>query len=103
MVRKKRKKRGGSTRGLGARYGSTVRRRYEKVLSEMKKLHRCPQCGSKSVQRESVGVWICGKCGLTFTGGAYTPVTKLGVVAKRAAKGLPPPEAPEAPAEKEEE
>jgi hypothetical protein len=31
------------------------------------------------------------------------PITKLGVVAKRAAKGLSPPEAPEAPAEKEEE
>jgi len=38
-------------------------------------------------------VWKCRKCGLTFTGGAYTPVTKLGVVAKRAAKGLQP-EAP---------
>jgi ribosomal protein L37AE/L43A len=41
------------------------------------------------VRRESVGVWKCNKCGFTFSGGAYTPVTKLGVVAKRAAKGLP--------------
>jgi large subunit ribosomal protein L37Ae len=103
MVRKKRKKKVGSTRGLGVRYGSTLRRRYAKVLSEMKKPHSCPQCDSKSVQRESVGVWTCTKCGLTFTGGAYTPVTKLGIVAKRAAKGLPTPEAPEALAEKEEE
>lgn len=103
MVRKKRKKKGGSTRGLGVRYGSTVRRQHGKVLSEMKRPHRCPQCDSRSVQRESVGVWICRKCGLTFTGGAYTPVTKLGVVAKRAAKGLPPPEAPEALGEREEE
>jgi len=103
MVRKKRKKKVGSPRGLGARYGSTVRRRYAKVLSEMKKSHSCPQCGSKSVQRESIGVWTCRKCGLTFTGGAYTPVTKLGIVAKRAAKGLPTPEAPEALVEKEEE
>jgi large subunit ribosomal protein L37Ae len=102
MVRKKRKKKVGSTRGLGARYGSTVRRRYSKVLSEMRKPHSCPQCGSKTVQRESIGVWICRKCGLTFTGGAYTPVTKLGVVAKRAAKGLPSPEAPESLNEKEE-
>ena len=102
MVRKKRKKKVGATRGLGARYGSTVRKRYAKVLSEMKKPHRCSHCGSKSVQRESVGVWTCKKCGLTFTGGAYTPVTKLGIVAKRAAKGLPLPEATEALAEKEE-
>jgi large subunit ribosomal protein L37Ae len=94
MVRKKRKKKVGPTRGLGTRYGSSVRKRYVKVLSEMKKPHRCPQCGSRSVQRESVGVWTCRKCGLTFTGGAYTPVTKLGIVAKRAAKGLPSPEPP---------
>jgi large subunit ribosomal protein L37Ae len=41
------------------------------------------------VRRESVGVWKCSKCSFTFSGGAYTPTTKLGVVAKRAAKGLP--------------
>ncbi|MFQ5758661.1 MAG: 50S ribosomal protein L37ae [Candidatus Bathyarchaeia archaeon] len=103
MVRKKRKKKVGPTRGLGTRYGATVRKQYAKVLSEMKKPHRCPQCGSKSVQRESVGVWTCRKCGLTFTGGAYTPVTKLGIVAKRAAKGLPSPEAPEALVEEKKE
>ncbi len=102
MPGRKRKKKADPTRGLGARYGSTVRRRYAKVASEMKKPHRCPQCDSKSVQRESVGVWTCEKCGLTFTGGAYTSVTKLGVVSKRAAKGLPP-EASEALMEEEGE
>jgi ribosomal protein L37AE/L43A len=40
-------------------------------------------------KRESVGIWKCGKCGLTYTGGAYTPITKLGIVAKRSAKGIP--------------
>jgi ribosomal protein L37AE/L43A len=39
------------------------------------------------VTRKSVGVWQCKKCYYTFTGGAYVPSTKLGVVAKRAAKG----------------
>lgn len=76
-------------RGLGVRYGATVRKRYVKVLSETKKAHKCSQCGSESIRRESVGVWNCRKCGLTFTGGAYTPVTKLGVVAKRAVKSTP--------------
>lgn len=79
----------GPTRGLGPRYGSTVRKRYAKVITELKKAHKCPQCGFTRVRRESVGVWKCKKCGFTFTGGAYTPVTKLGVVAKRAAKGAP--------------
>lgn len=77
----------GPTRGLGTRYGSTVRKRYVKIITELKKPHRCPQCGFLRVRRESVGVWKCRKCDYTFSGGAYTPVTKLGVVAKRAAKG----------------
>ena len=95
-----RTKKVGSTRGLGVRYGSTVRKRYSKVVTEMKKPHRCPQCGFPRVRRVSVGVWGCRKCGFTFTGGAYTPTTKLGIVAKRVAKGAPIKEVLEA--EKEE-
>jgi len=64
-----------------------VRKRYIKVVKEMKKPHRCSQCGLQRVKRVSVGVWKCRKCGFTFTGGAYTPITKLGIVAKRVAKG----------------
>jgi len=86
---RRRTKKVGSTRGLGARYGATVRKRYTRVISELKKVHKCPQCGSEKVRRQSVGVWKCRKCGFTFTGGAYTPSTKLGVVAKRTAKGSP--------------
>ena len=93
MVRRRKTKKVGMTRGLGARYGSTVRKRYIKVLSETRKAHKCPQCGSASIRLESVGVWNCRKCGLTFTGGAYIPVTKLGVAAKRVAKSLSAPEA----------
>ncbi len=78
----------GPTRGLGTRYGATVRKRYVKVITELKRPHKCPNCGFVRVRRESVGVWKCNKCSYTFAGGAYTPVTKLGVIAKRAAKGL---------------
>jgi len=83
----KRTKKVGPTRGLGSRYGAMVRKRYIKVVEEMKRPHRCPQCGLQRVKRVSVGVWKCRKCGFTFTGGAYTPITKLGIVAKRIAKG----------------
>jgi large subunit ribosomal protein L37Ae len=79
----------GPTRGLGPRYGSTVRKRYIKVITELKRPHKCPNCGFVRVKRESVGVWKCTKCSYTFAGGAYTPMTKLGVIAKRAAKGFP--------------
>jgi large subunit ribosomal protein L37Ae len=83
----------GPTRGLGTRYGATVRKRYVKVVTELKRPHKCPNCGFVRVHRESVGVWKCGKCNFTFAGGAYTPATKLGAVARRAAKGLPVEEA----------
>ncbi|RLI44045.1 50S ribosomal protein L37ae [Candidatus Bathyarchaeota archaeon] len=94
MGKRKRKKKVGPARGLGARYGSTVRKRYVEVLSGVKKAHKCPQCGNASVRRKSVGIWSCRKCGFTFAGGAYVPVTKLGIVAKRTAKGAPTIEVP---------
>ena len=78
----------GSTRGLGTRYGATLRKRYLKVVTEAKRTHKCSQCGAEAVKRVSVGVWHCKKCDVTFAGGAYTPVTKLGVVAKRQVKSL---------------
>ena len=84
----KRTKKVGSTRGFEARYGATVRKRYITAIAGLKKAQECPKCGSVSVRRRSVGIWNCRKCGFTFTGGAYTPSTKLGTVARRAAKGL---------------
>jgi large subunit ribosomal protein L37Ae len=100
-----RTKKVGPTRGFGTRYGATVRKRYIKVIAGLKTAHRCPSCGFMKVKRKSVGVWHCGKCDYTFTGGAYVPQTKLGVVAKRAAKGEVATEtkAVEATAETEEE
>jgi large subunit ribosomal protein L37Ae len=94
-----RTKKVGPTRGLGPRYGSTVRKRYAKIVEELKKPHTCPQCGLPRVKRESVGVWKCRKCGFTFTGGAYTPTTKLGVIAKRVARGTLTQEAAKAETE----
>ena len=82
----KRTKKVGPTRGLGPRYGATVRKCYIKVVKQTRKLHRCPQCELLRVRRKSVGVWKCRKCGFTFAGGAYTPATKLGTIAKRIAK-----------------
>jgi large subunit ribosomal protein L37Ae len=81
------------TRGLGSRYGATLRKRYVKVIKEAKQTYKCPHCGSEAVTRVSVGVWNCKRCSVTFAGGAYTPVTKLGVVAKRQVKSLSSSEA----------
>jgi len=84
-----RTKKVGPTRGLGPRYGVTVRKRYRKIMTKTKRRRPCPQCGFPEIKRESVGVWKCRKCGHTFTGGAYTPTTKIGTVARRIAKGTP--------------
>jgi len=84
----KRTKKVGPTRGLGARYGSSVRKRYSKIIVTLRKTHKCPQCSTVAVRRQSVGVWECRKCGFTFAGGAYTPITKLGIIARRTARGV---------------
>jgi len=34
----------------------------------------------------SVGIWLCKSCGFKFAGGAYSPTTKLGEIAERAAR-----------------
>ncbi len=73
----------GPTRGLGARYGASVRKRYVDVMVEVKKRRKCPRCGFLSVKRRSVGIWECRKCGFTLAGGAYELTTKMGSMAKR--------------------
>jgi large subunit ribosomal protein L37Ae len=86
MSRRKSSKKMGPAGGLGARYGVKTRRRFSEIMTEKTKKHVCPQCSSNSVTRESIGIWVCGKCGLKFSGGAYTPTTKIGETAERSAR-----------------
>ncbi|MGQ9781739.1 MAG: 50S ribosomal protein L37 [Nitrososphaeria archaeon] len=62
-----------TTKGLGARYGSTVRKRASKVWTALRQVRRCPSCGSKRFKRASAGLWSCSKCGYVVAGGAYEP------------------------------
>ncbi len=78
MVKRKRKNIGLRTRG-----GATLRKRYARIMGSLKSYHKCPNCGSKSVKRESVGLWLCRKCEHKFAGGAYTPETKVGQTSRR--------------------
>jgi large subunit ribosomal protein L37Ae len=75
-----------TTSGLGARYGWSVRRRIARAEAASRGKYPCPKCGAVSVKRVSVGVWSCSKCGNTFAGGAYSPTTKVGEVARRSVK-----------------
>ena len=60
---------------FGSRYGVKIRKQVHKIESEKKGKHTCPNCMNNSVKRISTGIWKCRRCGTTFAGGAYTPVT----------------------------
>ena len=60
-----------SLRGLGAKYGGTVRKRYSNVHRLLKAKKECPSCSSMKLRRLSAGIWSCKTCGFTVAGGAY--------------------------------
>ena len=68
MVSKK-----GSTalRGLGIKFGTTLRKRYGKVYRTLHKKRRCPSCGSVKFSRLAPGIWHCPKCNFKIASGAY--------------------------------
>lgn len=73
----KKVKKSGLSAKFGARYGVKIRRQITEVGKKAKQKYICPSCNYKSVKRVSSGIWKCSKCGLTFTGGAYIPVTQM--------------------------
>ena len=76
----------GPSGSFGARYGTVARKRYSTLISELRTPHECPQCHVLAVKRLSVGIWLCRSCGHKYSGGAYTPRTKLGQIAERASR-----------------
>ena len=63
---------------FGARYGSTLRKRYRDIMVKRYAPHKCPFCAVQGkIVRISVGMWKCRKCGRVFAGGAYVPRTGL--------------------------
>ena len=84
----RRTKKAGPTGGLGVRYGSTLRKRYKKVVQDLNKKHKCPKCEFVRVKRISTGLWKCRKCDAVFSGGAYSPKTKIGEISERVAKAV---------------
>ncbi len=64
-------KKKGYLKGLGARYGIKLRKKYSLVHKVLKSKRKCPECGSLQFGRQSVGIWGCKKCGLKIAGSAY--------------------------------
>ena len=64
-------KKKGYLKGLGARYGIKIRKKYSVVHRVLKSKRKCPECGSLRFGRQDVGIWSCKKCGFKIAGLAY--------------------------------
>ena len=62
----------GSSKTFGPRYGWTLKKKYDKIMQEQKKLHVCPFCRKDKVKRVFAGVWYCKNCHAKFASKAYT-------------------------------
>jgi len=60
-----------NVKGLGAKYGGTLRKRYARVFRTLKAARECPSCASMKLKRTASGIWTCAVCGYTVAGGAY--------------------------------
>ena len=58
-------------KGLGAKYGGTLRKRYARIYRGLKTARECPSCSSMKLKRQASGIWTCGSCGYSVAGGAY--------------------------------
>jgi len=58
-------------KGLGIKFGATVRKRYGKVHRTLHRKRRCPSCGSLRFCRVVAGIWNCPKCEYKVASGAY--------------------------------
>lgn len=74
------KKKAGSTRRFGARYGRKVRSKVDMVESLSRAFHKCPYCSTIRAKKVSAGIFVCRKCNSRFTGKAYAPFKKKTIV-----------------------
>lgn len=67
----RRTKKVGITGKYGTRYGASLRKIVKKIEISQHAKYTCSFCGKDSVKRKAAGIWSCGKCKKTQTGGAY--------------------------------
>jgi len=65
------KKKFGSIKRYGARYGRRLKDKIADIEKKSKKLGMCPFCKKIGAKRLAIGIWQCRKCGSKFTGNAY--------------------------------
>jgi len=75
------KKKFGSVKRFGVRYGKRLKDKLADIEEKSKKLGKCPYCKKVGAKRIAVGIWQCRKCGSKFTGNAYYLEEKVEIVA----------------------
>lgn len=59
---------------FGARYGSSLRKKWKEIMERRYAPYQCPYCASiVTMERLAFGVWRCPKCRNVWAGAAYTP------------------------------
>ncbi|MHC1631425.1 MAG: 50S ribosomal protein L37ae [Methanotrichaceae archaeon] len=87
MVKKFKKGRKTRSAGrFGPRYGRKIRKQIADIEEKSKRKYDCPLCGRAKVKRIGTGIWKCAKCGYTFAGGTYIPITSAGQSVSRSVK-----------------
>ena len=69
---KKTTAKGKVSKKFGARYGRTIKAKYDTVMKQKVAKKKCPYCSKEgSVKRLAAGIWKCNKCNIKFAGNAY--------------------------------
>lgn len=67
------KKKHGSAKRFGVRYGRKTRKKISEIEKKQKTKQICPYCKRKAVKKLATGIWYCKKCNAKFAGNAYEP------------------------------
>lgn len=62
-----------SVKRFGPRYGRRTKLLFGQIEEQQRATHKCPYCKKVAVRRKAAGIWHCKKCGVEFTGKAFTP------------------------------
>ncbi|XP_058993224.1 large ribosomal subunit protein eL43-like [Mustela lutreola] len=72
----------------GTHYGASLRKMVKKIEISQHVKYACSFCGKTKMKRQTVGIWHCGSCMKTITGGAWTFNTTSAVTVKSAIRRL---------------
>ncbi|SPO05214.1 probable 60S large subunit ribosomal protein [Cephalotrichum gorgonifer] len=72
----------------GVRYGASLRKVVKRLEISQHARYTCTFCGRDSVRRQSFGIWHCGGCKKTMSGGAYILATPAATTARSTLRRL---------------